>query len=164
MTFQRPNERFSWVGGKWSSQSDLPTFPSRCIEVQDQPATINAQIWAKPQPNNAVAVFVLNGLDRVASFDVDLVKDLGMDVDWNSTSFVVHARNIWEHTDLPNITEDATQVSDAGARRSSDGNGSTTRGTEEKTAFVLHVENVPSRDSRFYLLTPSNNSSPAQVT
>lgn len=61
---------------------------------------INAQIFAKPQPDGAMAVFFLNSLPSSADFQVDLRRDLGLD---NRTATAYAVRDIWEHQDLASI-------------------------------------------------------------
>ena len=118
----QPNDEFGFGGGVWSSRGLPPTFPQRCIEVAEQTAALATQIWSKPQPGGAVAVFLLNGLDQPTDFTVHLAKDLGLGSD---TAIAV--RDIWEQRPAAALAKGAT---------------------------VFRVPRVPSRDSRFFLLTP----------
>ena len=51
---------------------------SRGVTVRASAQALTTQIWSKPQPDGAVAVFLLNGLVRPADFAVDLARDLGL--------------------------------------------------------------------------------------
>jgi len=94
--YGQPNDVFSFSEGVWSGGSGVDPYPKRCMQVENG-TEIEAQVWAKPQPGEAMAVFVVNSLLSSKAFEIDLNKDLNM------TGRSYHVRDLWGRQDLPGI-------------------------------------------------------------
>jgi hypothetical protein len=65
--------------GIWHSEAKGSLYPKRCVQVESVPTPVTFQVWSKPQPAGAFALFFLNALERTMPFfEVDLAKDLGI--------------------------------------------------------------------------------------
>jgi len=94
--YGQPNDFFDFrSSGVWADRGGAEPYPKRCMQVENG-VSIEAQLWAKPQPGGAVAVFAFNaGTAASASFEIDLVHDLGLQVRRNYS-----VRDIWAHKDM----------------------------------------------------------------
>ena len=125
--YDAPNDHFTFCeNGIWHSESEGSLYPERCVQVEAVPSPVTFQVWSKPQPAGALAVYFLNALERtMPSFEVDLAKDLGISPATIQKGFQV--RDIWNHRDLTQIPPGSQKLS---------------------------VQGVTARDSVFLLLKP----------
>ena len=110
--YNAPNDMFTWTkSGIWSTRYDKPPlYPRRCIEAMPSVtnATIEAHLWAKPQPGGAMAVFLLNSLPHEVEFTIHLQNDLKL-----PSMFEYTVRDVWEHADLAAIPPGGQLTSDS---------------------------------------------------
>lgn len=92
-----PNDAFEFhVDGVWADKGSAQPYPKRCMQVEHG-FTIEAQLWAKPQPRGAVAVFALNaGSATTVALEISLEKDLGL-----PAAGTYGVRDIWSHVARP---------------------------------------------------------------
>merc|ERR1711904_415816 len=99
------NQKFNFKNGMWSDIATGSTFPLRCIDRRkgrdghDTASEIYFQIWAKPQPNGATAVLVVNngaGPELNARIELDAAASISVQ------SYRV--RDLYTRRDLPTIT------------------------------------------------------------
>eukprot|EP00928_Gymnodinium_smaydae_P012041 TRINITY_DN14393_c0_g8_i1.p1 TRINITY_DN14393_c0_g8~~TRINITY_DN14393_c0_g8_i1.p1 ORF type:complete len:574 (-),score=60.91 TRINITY_DN14393_c0_g8_i1:567-2246(-) len=97
--YGQPNDVFFFSeDGVWSDQEHGGVYPRRCVQVEHGYAS-EAQLWMKPQPNGAAAIFAFStGSWPSVSFEVDLVK-LGL-----TDGMRYAVRDIWNHVDLAQVS------------------------------------------------------------
>lgn len=99
--YGQPNDWFDLsVDGVWSDRGSDQTYPPRCMEPEHGLFT-DGQLWAKPQPGGAVAVFAFNaGAQEPVSFTINLFKDLGLPA---GASYML--RDVWARRDISVIQD-----------------------------------------------------------
>jgi len=92
------NENFTLSASGVLSTEQVPAHPSRCLSTSENNPEGNSptavQVWAKPQPNGAMAVLFINSLPMAVAANVSL-KELNM------TAKSAKVRDVWAHKDLP---------------------------------------------------------------
>lgn len=85
---------------EWSvypANHSLAVNGSMCLKVSDSPADPKVApvlIWAKPQPNDAMAVLAISNFKKpLPAFDIDLA--------WLNVSTAMQVRDVWNKSNLP---------------------------------------------------------------
>ena len=108
--YDAPNDKYTFdkASGVWSDDGNSGICPKRCMQVEHG-ESIEAMVYAKPQPGGAMAVFAFNAgkrgpdgapINGTMSLSVDLAKDLLL-ATGAAQSFTV--RDIWNKKDLAPI-------------------------------------------------------------
>lgn len=98
--YSQPNDFFDFdsPAGVWSDRGLAEPFPKRCMRVENG-TVVETQVFAKPLPNNGMAVFAFNAgrlHGEPASVSISL-EDLLL-------HGRLHVRDVWNHQDLPDVT------------------------------------------------------------
>merc|ERR1712060_703313 len=94
--YNEPNDFFRFdADGVWSGGSGVQPYPRRCLQVEHG-YEIEAQLWAKPQDNGAMAVFAFNAGSRPSvSFQVDIAKLFSFFGLSGSSAAEYNMRDVW---------------------------------------------------------------------
>lgn len=87
------NQKFAFASDKTLKDQ---CSPAKCISAQTSSpsGTGVVQVWAKPQPKGAIAVFVINGANTAPA------QVLTIPFTWLNITGSFVARDLWNHTDI----------------------------------------------------------------